>query len=101
MDFSLGLAASTRKRPTMEAIAATADLISDDLRDVVGGQPRDAITGEINQRQLTEVLRTTLEEAIKLRSSCCFLLVTIDNFDRLNETYGLDASEAVITAVAK
>jgi len=44
----------------MEAIAATAGLISDDLRDVVGGQPRDAITGEINHRQLTEVLRTTL-----------------------------------------
>src|SRR5215217_9001199 len=101
MDFSLGLAASTRKRPTMEAIAATADLISDDLRDVVGGQPRDVITGEINHRQLTEVLGTTLEEAIKLRSSCCFLLVAIDDLNRINEVRGLDIGEVVIGAVGK
>jgi diguanylate cyclase (GGDEF)-like protein len=85
----------------MEAIAATADLISDDLRDVVGGQPRDAIAGEINRRQLTEVLKTTLEEAIKLRSSCCFLLAAVDDFDHINETHGLDIGEAVIAAVGR
>jgi diguanylate cyclase (GGDEF)-like protein len=61
----------------------------------------DGIAGVSNPRQLTEVLRTTLEEATKLRSSCGFLLVVIDDLRRVNETYGSDTGETVVAAVAK
>jgi hypothetical protein len=61
----------------------------------------DGLTGELNRHHLTEVLEDTLEEAIRFRSSCGFLLVAIDNLARINESYGFDIADQVIGAVAK
>ncbi len=61
----------------------------------------DPLTGEINRAQLTEVLSATLEETARFRSSCGFLLVSIDRLGHLNEAYGFDAAEEAIAEVAK
>jgi diguanylate cyclase (GGDEF)-like protein len=74
----------------MGPIAATRDITSD---------LSEALAGESHRRQLTEVLRTTLDEAIKLRASCGFLLVAIDDLDRINDTHGSDVRNAVVAAV--
>jgi diguanylate cyclase (GGDEF)-like protein len=61
----------------------------------------DTLTGELNRDRLTEVLESTIEEALKLRSSCGFLLAAIDELGRINEAYGFDVADEVIAAVAK
>jgi diguanylate cyclase (GGDEF)-like protein len=61
----------------------------------------DHLTAELNRAGLTEILDATIEEALKLRSSCGFLLVAIDELGRINEAYGFDVADQVITAVAK
>jgi diguanylate cyclase (GGDEF)-like protein len=61
----------------------------------------DGLTGELNRHRLTEVLEETLDEALRFRSSCGFLLVAIDNLARVNESYGFDIADQVIAAVAK
>ncbi len=61
----------------------------------------DGLTGELNRHHLREVLEDTLEEALRFRSSCGFLLVAIDNLARINESYGFDVADQVIGAVAK
>jgi len=61
----------------------------------------DTLTGELNRGPLTEVLDATIEEALKLRSSCGFLLAAIDELGRINEAYGFDVADEVIAAVAK
>ena len=61
----------------------------------------DGLTGELNRHHLTEVLEKTLEEAMRFRSSCGFLLVAIDNLARINESYGFDIADQVISAIAK
>jgi diguanylate cyclase (GGDEF)-like protein len=61
----------------------------------------DPLTGEINRGQLNEVLSATLDEAVRFRTSCGFLLVSIDHLGHLNEAYGFDAAEEVIAQVAK
>jgi len=61
----------------------------------------DALTGELNRGHLTEILDATIEEALKLRSSCGFLLAAIDELGRINEAYGFDVADEVIAAVAK
>ncbi len=61
----------------------------------------DGLTGELNRHHLTEVLEKTLEDAIRFRSSCGFLLVAIDDLARINESYGFDIADQVIGAVAK
>jgi len=61
----------------------------------------DGLTGEFNRHRLTEILEDTLEESLRFRSSCGFLLVAIDNLARINESYGFDVADEVIGAVAK
>jgi diguanylate cyclase (GGDEF)-like protein len=61
----------------------------------------DSLTGELNRSHLTEVLEKVLEEAIRFRSSCGFLLIAIDNLARVNESYGFEAADQLIGAVAK
>jgi diguanylate cyclase (GGDEF)-like protein len=61
----------------------------------------DALTGEFNRHRLTEVLEKTLDEAVRFRSSCGFLLVAIDNLAHINESYGFDIADQVVGAVGK
>ncbi len=61
----------------------------------------DDLTGELNRHYLAEALHKTLDEAIRFRSSCGFLLVAIDNLARINESYGFDIADEVISAVGK
>ncbi|HEX4042495.1 MAG TPA: bifunctional diguanylate cyclase/phosphodiesterase [Xanthobacteraceae bacterium] len=61
----------------------------------------DGLTGELNRHRLSEVLEDTIEEALRFRSSCGFLLAAIDNLARINESYGFDVAEQVIGTVAK
>jgi diguanylate cyclase (GGDEF)-like protein len=61
----------------------------------------DGLTGELNRHRLSEVLEDTIEDALRFRSSCGFLLVAIDNLARINESYGFDVAEQVIGTVAK
>ena len=61
----------------------------------------DGLTGELNRWHLTDVLSATIEDAIRNRSSCAFLIVAVDNLARVNEAYGFDVADEVISAVAK
>ena len=61
----------------------------------------DSLTGGLNRHRLTEVLEKTLEDAIRFRSSCGFLLVGIDNLALINESYGFDVADQVIGAIGK
>ncbi|MEJ2434433.1 MAG: EAL domain-containing protein [Pseudolabrys sp.] len=61
----------------------------------------DPLTGEHNRAQLTNVLGARLDEAMRFRTSCGFLLISIDHLGHLNEAYGFDAAEEVIAQVAK
>jgi diguanylate cyclase (GGDEF)-like protein len=61
----------------------------------------DGLTGELNRHSLAETLEETLDEALRFRSSCGFLLVAVDNLARVNESYGFDVADQVIAAVAK
>lgn len=61
----------------------------------------DQLTGELNRAYLTEALGAALEEAVRFRGSCAFILVAIDHLSHLNEAYGFDVGDAVIAQVGK
>lgn len=61
----------------------------------------DGLTGEMNRWHLTEVLGATLDESVRFRSSCAFLIAAVDNLARVNEAYGFDVADEVIATVAK
>ncbi len=70
-------------------------------RELVQLAKFDSLTGELNRASLMEALSATLDETIRFRGFCGFLLVSIDHLGRLNEAYGFDVTEDVIAEVAK
>lgn len=61
----------------------------------------DPLTGELNRASIIEVLSKTLDETIRFRGSCGFLLAAIDHLGDLNNAYGFEITENVIAEVAK
>jgi diguanylate cyclase (GGDEF)-like protein len=61
----------------------------------------DGLTGEMNRNALTEQLTIALDEAIKFRGSCGFMLIAVDNLARINEAYGFGAADEVIASVGR
>jgi diguanylate cyclase (GGDEF)-like protein len=61
----------------------------------------DALTGELNRTHLIAALAETIEEAQRFRSSCAFLLIGIDHLARINDAFGFDVADGVISEVAK
>ena len=74
---------------------------SSELKPALDLSRIDELTGEMNRWHLAQVLELTVEDAVKLRSSCGFLLVAIDHLNRINDAYGYDVADQVIAAVAR
>jgi diguanylate cyclase (GGDEF)-like protein len=60
-----------------------------------------AAPAPLDRPRLLQVLESTIEQTLKLRSSCGFLLAAIDELGRINEAYGFDIADEVIAAVAR
>jgi diguanylate cyclase (GGDEF)-like protein len=61
----------------------------------------DRLTGEMNRNALTETLTASLDDALKYRGSCGFMLIAVDNLARINEAYGFGVADEVIAAVGR
>jgi diguanylate cyclase (GGDEF)-like protein len=60
----------------------------------------DALTGLANRRLFEELLATRLEEATRYGRPLAVLLLDLDGFKRINDSYGHAAGDAVLIAVA-
>jgi diguanylate cyclase (GGDEF)-like protein len=60
----------------------------------------DPLTGELNRTHLVAALAEAIEEATRLRSSCAFMLIGIDRLARINDAFGFDVADAVISEIA-
>ena len=60
----------------------------------------DPLTGELNRTHLIASLAETIEEAMRFRSSCAFMLIGIDHLARINDAFGFDVADVVISEVA-
>ena len=61
----------------------------------------DPLTGELNRTHLVASLAEAIEEAARFRSSCAFMLIGIDHLARINDAFGFDVADAVISEVAR
>ncbi len=61
----------------------------------------DPLTGEFNRTHLIAALAETIEEATRFRTSCAFMLIGIDHLARINDAFGFDVADAVISEVAR
>jgi len=61
----------------------------------------DPLTGELNRTHLIAALAESIEEAMRFRSSFAFMLIGIDHLARVNDAFGFDVADQVISDVAK
>jgi diguanylate cyclase (GGDEF)-like protein len=61
----------------------------------------DPLTGELNRTHLVAALAEAIEETARFRSSCAFMLIGIDHLARINDAFGFDVADAVISEVGK
>lgn len=61
---------------------------------------RDPLTGELNRMRLIAALAETAEETARFRAPFAFMVVAIDNLGRINDAFGFDVADEVISEVA-
>jgi GGDEF domain-containing protein/HAMP domain-containing protein len=62
---------------------------------------RDPMTGLHNRRFLEESVDSLISQAQRRKSSMAFMMLDLDYFKMVNDTYGHDAGDAVLKAVAR
>jgi len=60
----------------------------------------DPLTGELNRSHLVASLAENIEECMRFRTSSAFMLIGIDHLSRVNDAFGFDVADAVISEVA-
>jgi diguanylate cyclase (GGDEF)-like protein len=60
----------------------------------------DPLTGELNRTHLIASLAEIIEEAVRFRTPCVFMLIGIDHLARVNDAFGFDVADAVISEIA-
>ncbi len=61
----------------------------------------DSLTGLYNRRHFLKRLKEELRESERYKRSLAFLLLDIDNFKAINETYGLQTGDVILRSVAE
>ncbi len=61
----------------------------------------DPLTGELNRTHLIASLAEAIEETRRFRSACAFMLIGIDHLARVNDAFGFDVADAVISEIAR
>ena len=62
---------------------------------------RDPLTGLFNRRYLEEYLQMELARARRARQPVSIVFIDLDHFKRVNDTYGHDAGDRVLQALAQ
>jgi len=61
----------------------------------------DALTGVANRRSFEEALQRELARAVRRNESCGLIVVDVDHFKRVNDTYGHQTGDQVLVGVAR
>lgn len=61
---------------------------------------KDALTGLYNRRKMQDLLNAMSELLNSSSNQMCIAMIDVDNFKKINDTYGHDAGDEVLKAVA-
>jgi two-component system, cell cycle response regulator len=66
------------------------------LRKLYESSTRDALTGAYNRRHFDDRLRAEIAFAVRHATDCALILLDLDHFKRVNDTYGHPAGDEIL-----
>ncbi len=87
--------------PALMSVVGSAKALDRYARDIEFYATRDPLTGLYNQRVFWELLEYEIERAKRRRYPFAVLLIDIDNFKVINDTYGHNFGDAFLKELAK
>jgi len=84
-----------------EELVASVALRAERMRTLRGLMARDSLTGLYNHTTTTEMMNTALAHAIRHEETLAVVMIDLDKFKTVNDTYGHMAGDQVIVALAR
>lgn len=90
----------TKPIPPAELVASVS-LRAERMRILRSLMTQDSLTGLYNHTMSTQLLRSALDATRRSGSSVCFAMIDIDDFKRVNDSYGHPVGDQVLIAIAR
>jgi diguanylate cyclase len=90
----------TRDSSRIELLSDQVRTLSSELEDARTESERDGLTGVRNRRSFDRFLSELVEKNTVKEQSFALLIIDIDNFKGINDTYGHLTGDGILTAVA-
>lgn len=74
---------------------------SSEIRQALDLREQDELTGQLNRRRLLDALRTTVVMARERHLPAAFLIAGVNNLSIINDTFGFQIGDEVISAVGR
>ncbi len=65
------------------------------------GADLDELTGQLSRRRLTDALDTVITRTKREQTSAALLMISVNNLQQINETFGFDVGDQILTEVSK
>jgi diguanylate cyclase (GGDEF)-like protein len=71
------------------------------MEELVIASREDSLTSLFNRRHFTEILNGELDRFKRFKHECCLLMLDIDHFKQINDTFGHEAGDKALKELAK
>jgi diguanylate cyclase (GGDEF)-like protein len=87
-----------RSRNELGKLATTFNSMADKLEEIA---TRDSLTGLLNKKEILRILDTELKRAQRQAANVSVMMLDLDYFKIINDTYGHQAGDSVLVTAAK
>ncbi|WP_114416602.1 GGDEF domain-containing response regulator [Marinospirillum perlucidum] len=84
-----------------EELVAAVALRAERMRSLRSLMVRDSLTGLYNHTTTTELIESALAQARRQQESLCMVMLDLDHFKQVNDTYGHVSGDQVLLALAR
>lgn len=71
------------------------------MQDLRSLMVKDSLTGLFNHTFIQRFLDATFANAVRTKQPCCVVMIDVDNFKKVNDTYGHPMGDQVLIAISR